>query len=111
MYMKNLIYRLLGKYPAKSGRKSLEQLVYRLTHGGINFKISSHQDESGAYLKAEAEVEGKFIITSGRDLVELDRNIKDAIFTAYRVPRFYCDDKLLTSPLVKKETEFTYATR
>ncbi|MCX6786090.1 MAG: hypothetical protein NTZ18_04570 [Candidatus Komeilibacteria bacterium] len=109
--MKNFIYRFLGSFPSKNGQKSLDRLLVRLSHGGINFKISSHQDESGNYLVAEAEVDGNFIITSGKDLLELDRNIKDAIFTAYQVPRFYCDDKLITSPLVKKEMEFNYATR
>jgi len=109
--MRNFIYQLLARFPSKNGQKSLDQLLHRLSHGGINFKIASHQDESGNYLVAEGEIDKKFIVTSGKNLLELDQNIKDAIFTAYQVPLFYCDDKLLTSPLVKKETEFTYATR
>lgn len=109
--MKNLINQILGRMPSKEGQNALAQLMHQLSHGGINFKITSHQDESGSYLKAEAEIDGKFIITSGRNLLELDKNIKDAIFTAYKVPGHYCDEKLIDSPLIKQETELVYATR
>ena len=108
--MKNLINQILGRMPNKEGQDTLAQLMYQLSNGGINFKITSHQDESGSYLKAEAVIAGKFIITSGRNLLELDKNIKDAIFTAYKVPHYYCDEKLLNSPLIKQETELVYAT-
>src|SRR3989339_1423175 len=109
--MKNLIYNILSRFPNKEGQKSLKKLLDQLSHGGINFKITSHKDESGSYLMAKAEVAGKYIITSGRSFSELDKNIKDAIFTAYKVSRYYCDEKLINSPLINQETELVYATR
>lgn len=96
--MKNFINQFLTRLPSKSGQKSLDQLLHQLSHGGINFKITSHQDDSQRYLMAEAGVAGRFIVTSGKNLLELDQNVKDALFTAYRVPRFYCDNGLITSP-------------
>jgi len=109
--MQRIINKILGFLPNKNGQQAMRELLNQLNSGGINFKITNHQDESGSYIQAEAEVDGRFIITSGRNLLELDRNIKDAIFTAYRVPSYYCDEKLINSPLVKQKTEFVYVTR
>lgn len=105
--MKYLFYKF---FPNKEGRQALQELIKTLRNGGINFNIKSVRGEEGVYLVAEStNVPGKHIITSGTSLAELDENIKDAIFTAFRVPRYYCDEKIIKSPLFKEEIKLQYA--
>ncbi|MFC1615405.1 hypothetical protein ACFL2L_01260 [Patescibacteria group bacterium] len=107
----NILYKFLSKlYFNKDHQKSLDDLRNALKHG-IGFNIKKIDDESGSYFYAEATgVPNKHIVTTGKTLAELDYNIKDAIFTAFKVPNYYCDDNLIKSPIPDKEIQLKYVT-
>ncbi len=80
--------------------------------GQINFNIREVRDGSRIYFVAESNnLKDKEIITAGDDIGELDRNIKDAILTAFHIPRRYSDPTLVQSGLAREKTELRYATR
>lgn len=107
----NIFYKFLSKfYFNKDYQKSLNDLRNALELG-IGFNIKKIDDESGSYFYAEAtNVSNKHIIATGATLAELDYNIKDAIFTAFKVPNYYCDDNLIKSPIPDKEIQLKYVT-
>jgi len=107
----NIFYKFLSKlYFNKGYQESLTNLQDALKHG-IGFNIKKINDESGSYFYAEATgVPNKHITTTGTTLAELDYNIKDAIFTAFKVPNYYCDDNLIKSPIPDKEIQLKYVT-
>ena len=99
--MKNLYHKIKSYLPSAQGEKNLNHLLTVLKNGGIEIELKKYSDESGEYYLANSvNLLDKEIITSGRDLVELDHNIKDAIFTAYHIPNFYCNYNLIKTPLV-----------
>lgn len=88
--------RILSYLPSKEGKANLQKLADYLASNSIDFKIENIVEEDGAkYFLATAEIENGYINTSGETLDELNHNIKDAIFTAFSVPAFYCDEKIL----------------
>jgi len=90
--MQQIIKKILSKFPTKQGEKQLQDCLAFLATNGIEFKISQYNDETGKYFLAKSiNVDQGKIITSGKNLVELDKNIKDAIYTAFDVPAYYCD--------------------
>lgn len=103
---------ILSYFPSRKGKDARKELQYILdVKGGIDFEIRQVIDETGRYLVAESvNLPTKHIITSGKDLVELEGNLKDAIFTAFQVPRFYCDEALLSAP-ISDRFRLKYATR
>lgn len=107
----NIFYKLFSKiYLKKESQEALDNLQDALK-SGIGFHIRKINDESGSYFYAEARnVQNKHIVTTGRTLAELDYNIKDAIFTAFKVPNYYCDDNLIKSPIPEKEIDLKYVT-
>ncbi|OGF22752.1 hypothetical protein A2Y83_03885 [Candidatus Falkowbacteria bacterium RBG_13_39_14] len=107
----SIFYKLFSKfYFKKEYQESLNNLQDALK-SGIDFHIKKIDDESGSYFYAEAHnVPNKHIVATGGTLAELDYNIKDAIFTAFRVPNYYCDDNLIKSPIPEKEIELKYVT-
>ena len=82
-----LIKSLLGKNIVP--RELLELHDYFRLNGPINFTFEKKDD----LIIAESN-NFKFgsIITSGRDLKELDENIKDAILTSFDVPSTYSNE-------------------
>ncbi|MFH1030090.1 MAG: hypothetical protein V1770_02415 [bacterium] len=108
--MKNFYYKIISNFPSKNGKKALEELMYVLAHGGININIQTVDDASGVYFVAKStNLPQKYIITSALTLAELDRNIRDAIFSAFQVPNYYCDDRLLNIPALSKNIDLKYA--
>ena len=75
-------------FPSRKGAEALNDLNYILSvRGGINFDTKKIKDESGEYYFAESNnIHHKSIIVTGKNLEELDKNIKDAIFALYQVP-------------------------
>ncbi|MFH1173050.1 MAG: hypothetical protein V1692_00800 [bacterium] len=110
--MKNFYYQILSHLPSKKGEIALVNLKdVMVKEGGILFDIRRINDESGEYFVAEStNTKDKQIITAGKNLAELDYNIKDAIFTAFGVPAYYCDFDKLMSP-INQEIKLRYATR
>ena len=90
--MQKIIKKILSKFPTKQGGEALQDCLTFLATNGIEFEISQHNNETGRYFLAKSiNVNQGKIITSGKNLVELDKNIKDAIYTAFDVPAYYCD--------------------
>lgn len=76
--------------------------------GGLQFTLSTHKDGWTAECK---NLPG--ILTGDTDphpsLYEVDKNIKDAIFTAFGIPPEFCDDKVLKGPFdLEEETTTDY---
>lgn len=95
---KKIYWQIISHFPSKNGQKTADELAAVLNNGGIQFEISKHDDESGKYFVAKSvNLEQGYIITSGKNLIELDKNIKDAIFTAFEVPAYYCDRIQITN--------------
>lgn len=59
---------------------------YFRVYGPINF--AKHQ-EDGMIVAVSTDFSQGSIVTQGRDEAELDKNIKDAILTAFEVPSSY----------------------
>ncbi|MFH1900334.1 MAG: hypothetical protein ABIJ83_03640 [Patescibacteria group bacterium] len=109
--MENLFYKFISYLPSSKGKKNLNHLLGVLRNNGIEIELKKYNDESGEYYTANSvNLSNKEIITSGKDLIELDHNIKDAIFTAYHVPAFYCDYNLIKTPLAAEQKNYKYAT-
>lgn len=72
---------------------------------GINFDI---KEEDGLYLAQSTNYNCGSIITSGRNLKELDKNIKDAILTAFSVPSVYAD-KLKIQNVDERQKKYVLA--
>ncbi len=114
--MKQIIERIFSwvPFPDQKGRENLAQLTTVLSRDGIDFHIEQYSDETGAYFVAEStNTPGKSILTTGKDLVNLDKNIKDAIFTAYEIPAFLCSENDIKSGLTNRDQKpvLKYATR
>lgn len=64
----------------------LEAHEYFRHYGAINFKFEKIDNE---IMATSTNYKWGLIITSGKNLSDLDRNIKDAILTAFCVPSSY----------------------
>jgi len=78
---------LLGKESAPIGLVNLER--YFRAYRAINFV--KHQ-EGDVIVAVSSDFNQGSIVTQGRDEVELDENIKDAILTAFEVPSAYAKE-------------------
>lgn len=108
--MTNIYYKIISNFPSKKGKKALEELMHVLAHGGININIKTVQDESGVYFVAKStNLPQRYIFTSASTLAELDQNIRDAIFSAFQVTAYYCDNRLLNIPALSKNIDLKYA--
>lgn len=109
--MNNLYYKIKSFFPSKQGQESLDNLLFVLNNSGIDVKIEKNVDENGeTYVAHSTNTGNKKIMTSGRTLEELNHNLKDAIFTIYHVPRFYCNHALIKSSLIEEKEHLVYAT-
>ena len=61
--------------------------TYLKDHGGIHFE--KHQLEDGSWISRSTNFIYGSILTTGRDLGDLDVNTKDAILTAFEIPSSY----------------------
>lgn len=83
----HLIRALLGKAAVPKGLSDLHS--YFRFNGPINFE--KHQ-EGDVIVAVSKDFRYGSIITHGRNLEELDRNIKDAILTSFEVPSSYAKE-------------------
>lgn len=72
---------------------------------GINFDI---KEEDGLFIATSTNFRWGTIMTSGATLKELDRNIKDAILTAFSVPSAYAD-KLKIQNVDERQKKYALA--
>ena len=93
-----LIKAILGKDSVPSGLFELSQ-YFRHYHL-IQFKFKR---ENGKIIAISKNFRYGSIVTSGKDLNELDKNVKDAILTSFDVPSSYVKEAGIHQ--VKKEKE------
>jgi len=94
-----LVRTMIGKASVPSGLFELSQYFYH--YGPINFEF---KQENNVIVALSTNFRYGSIVTSGKNSAELDKNIKDAILTAFEIPSSYEKEAN-----VKKETEFKYA--
>lgn len=82
-----LVRSLLGQ--ASVPRGLFELLNYFRIHGPINFQ---YHHEDGLMVAVSTNFRYGSIVAQGRDLAELDQDIKDAILTAFEVPSSYAKE-------------------
>lgn len=74
--------------------KGLFELSEYMRHNkGINFEF--HKNEDGSYVAVSTDFRHGSIITQGKDLIDLDRNIRDAILTSFEIPYSYAKEAKL----------------
>jgi len=100
-----VIKRLLGKRVVP--RELLELNQYFPLHGGITFEYSKGED--GNIIAKSTNFRYGSIVTSGKDMNELDRNIKDAILTSFGVPSAYAKDAALRNRGTERESSYALA--
>lgn len=85
--LKDRIYRLLSRkdYIPEG---VLEWVRYSRDYGAIKFEF---EKGDGYILARSTNFRFGSIVTSGKDLKELDRNIRDAILTAFQIPSSFED--------------------
>jgi len=94
---------LLGKRIVPKELFELSQ--YFGLYGAIGFKYTNSED--GNIIVKSTNFRYGSIITSGKDMKELDKNIKDAILTSFEVPSVYMTKTRLHK--IGTEEEISYA--
>jgi hypothetical protein len=75
----------------------LDDLGVELGQRGLSFNIRSIEEDGKKYLYAESvDYPRGHISAVGFTEKELEKELKDAIFTAFEVPVRYCDPKRIT---------------
>lgn len=104
--MKNFIYRLKSYFPSMEGKIKLQALSDYLSHSPIKFEVEKINEDGKKYFLAIGNLEKGEIITTGETIEELNKNIKDAIFTAFDVPAFYCNFDLIKEQSEVSQLEY-----
>ena len=91
--------------------EKLEDFQIELSQRGLRFDIRPMEENGEKYLYAESvDYPRGHISATGSTKEELEKELKDAIFTAFEVPMRYCNPKLITfnppigSPLSSMQT-------
>jgi len=93
---------LLGKDSVPRGLFELRN--YSRHYKSINFKVGK---TDGGFVAVSTNFRYGSIITSGKSAGELDKNIKDAIMTAFEIPSVYAKEAdIKRVGQVKKEYAF-----
>lgn len=95
---------LLGSKAIPRGLLELDQ-YFRL-YGPIHFRLESGED---SIIAISDNFRHGSIITSGKNIDQLDKNIKDAILTSFEVPSSYAEEAKLKKINNKKELEYALA--
>jgi predicted RNase H-like HicB family nuclease len=83
-----LIRLALGSKVVPSGLAELGH--YIRVNGSIDFGFEKQED--GSYVAVSKDFRYGSIVTAGKDLRELEDNIKDAILTSFEIPSSYARD-------------------
>ncbi len=82
-------------------------MLIELRHRGLNFDISFIDEDGEKYFYAQSvDYPRGNISATGHTMDELERELKDAIFTAFGVPPRYCNADLIVfnPPLLETQT-------
>ncbi|MCG2808823.1 MAG: hypothetical protein L6275_00555 [Candidatus Portnoybacteria bacterium] len=101
------ILKLFGFNP-KRNFKIQNMIIEIHRYGGLTFNIQKHNN---GWIAECSTIKG---IIAGNDnpnptQKEIDEHIKGAIFSAFDIPPYFCDEKLIRSPVEKiKDRELVY---
>lgn len=74
----------------------ISDLLIELRHRGVNFDIQLiHEDGEKYFYAKSVNYPRGCISATGQTMEELERELKDAIFTAFEVPVRYCNSDLI----------------
>lgn len=85
-------------------QEKVSDLLIELRHRGLNFDVRLIEEDGQKYFYAQTvDYPHGYISATGETMDELERELKDAIFTAFSVPPNYCNPDLIvfTPPLTQ----------
>ncbi len=88
-------------------QEKISDLLIELRHRGLNFDIRFIDEDGERYFYAQSvDYPRGYISATGQTMEELEKDLKDAIFTAFGVPVRYCNPDLIVfnPPLPKTQT-------
>ncbi|MBI2448163.1 hypothetical protein HYV44_01200 [Candidatus Microgenomates bacterium] len=96
--MNRLVHRIQSYLATPSqALEKLDVLGIELSQRGIKFNVRSVEEDGEKYLYAESvDYPRGYISATGTTKEDLEKELKDAIFTAFEIPVRYCDPKRIT---------------
>ncbi len=97
-------------------QEKISDLLIELRHRGLNFDVRLEEEDGQKFFYAQSvDYPPGHISATGRTMDELERELKDAIFTAFSVPVRYGNPDLIVfnppiSQAVVSEAKKVYAT-
>ena len=88
-------------------KELLELNQYFRLHGAIGFAYTKSDD--GHIIAKSTNFRYGSIVTSGKDMNEVDKSIKDAILTSFGVPSAYAKEAALRNQGTEKESSYALA--
>lgn|SRR3989338_7003002 len=77
-------------------QEKISDLLIELRHRGLNFDVRLEEEDGKKFFYAESvDYPRGYISATGQTMEELERELKDAIFTAFSVPSRYCNPDLI----------------
>ena len=81
---------------SSQAQERISDLLIELRHRGVNFDIQIINEDGHKYFYAKSvDYPRGYISATGQNMDELERELKDAIFTACEVPARYCNPDLI----------------
>jgi hypothetical protein len=98
-------------FPSFKGKRAYFGLIDYLRNNPIEIRVSECNDESGHYYLAEStNISDKHIIVAAPTKEELEFEIKEQIFSLFKVPTYYSKHEDITIPfLVDNKLKVRYA--
>lgn len=77
-------------------QEKVSDLLIELRHRGLNFVVRLMEEDGQKYYYAQSVDNPRgYISATGQTTDELERELKDAIFTAFSIPPRYCNPDLI----------------
>ena len=96
--MERIIQRIYSYFtPPAAAKERVEDMQIELQSRGIDFEFGEINEDGHTYMYARSKNYPRgFISATGKDVVDLEAELKDAIFSAFGVPSRYCNYDLIT---------------
>lgn len=77
-------------------QEKISDLLIELRHRGLNFDVRLEKEDGQKFFYAQSvDYYRGYISATGRNMEDLERELKDAIFTAFGIPPRYCNPDLI----------------
>lgn len=88
--LKDYVFKAVWDYEDLKPKGLFELSQYMRHFGPIQFQY--HRNEDGTFTAVSLNFRLGAIVTSGREIEELEKNIKDAILTSFEIPSTYAKE-------------------